>query len=74
MMYPYVQKVLWKLVWKIKFFWMIVGGFYLVAYASWYFDPRNRVVLHWPIDLLVTILSGLLLVYYGFYELLELVE
>lgn len=46
-------------------------GFYLIAYLSWYVLPINRIVPHWPLDFVVTMLAGAILLYHGFMEALD---
>ncbi|GAB3666994.1 hypothetical protein [Halopiger thermotolerans] len=58
-------------------FWMIVGGFYLLGYLFWYVpalsglpatlrDPPERFPWHWPLDFLVTALAATVLLRLGF--------
>jgi hypothetical protein len=54
--------------------WEIIGGFYLIAYCFWYLSAANRVVPHWPLDLAFTLSSGLMLFFFGFREVLRLLE
>jgi len=44
----------------------VLGGLVLLAYLSVYLPPSGRVVAHWPLDLAITLASGLILVAYGF--------
>lgn len=57
--------------------WMIIGGFYLVAYLFWFIpalaglprsvrDPPERFPWHWPLDFVSTALSGSVLLLLGF--------
>jgi len=43
----------------------LLGGLSLLAYVSVYLPPGGRVVAHWPLDLAITLASGLILVAYG---------
>ncbi|NEU58635.1 hypothetical protein [Halorussus sp. MSC15.2] len=57
--------------------WMIIGGFYLLAYLFWYIpalaklprsvrNPPEQFPWHWPLDFVSTGLSGGVLVGLGF--------
>lgn len=65
-----VRNYLLKVVY-LRWFWEIVGGFYLLAYLFWYILPMNRVVPHWPLDFAVTAIAGVLLLCHGFLEILR---
>jgi hypothetical protein len=43
----------------------LVGGVVLLVYIAVYLSPAGRIVAHWPLDLAITLLSGLTLVYYA---------
>jgi hypothetical protein len=43
----------------------LVGGVALLIYTVVYLPPGGRIVAHWPLDLAITLLSGLILVYYA---------
>jgi hypothetical protein len=43
----------------------LLGGLVLLAYVSVYLPPGGRIVAHWPLDLAITVLSGVILVAYG---------
>jgi hypothetical protein len=43
----------------------LLGGLVLLAYLSVYLPTGGRVVAHWPLDLAITLASGLVLVAYG---------
>jgi hypothetical protein len=43
----------------------LVGGLVLLAYLSVYLPPGGRIVAHWPLDLAITVLSGVILVVYA---------
>jgi hypothetical protein len=45
--------------------WHIVGGLALLGYVSVYVPPAGRVVAHWPLDLAITIVSGVIILFYG---------
>jgi len=42
-----------------------LGGFVLLAYVSVYVPPTGRIVAHWPLDLAITVVSGIVMVVYG---------
>lgn len=57
--------------------WMIIAGFYLLAYLFWYLpalsrlprsvrDPPGQFPAHWPLDFAATALSGCVLLVLGF--------
>ena len=63
--------------------WMVIGGFFLIAYLFWYLpalaalpnsirDPPAPFPWHWSLDFVATGLSGSLLVYLGFRRAAEL--
>ena len=58
-------------IFQLRWLWEIFGGFYLVAYLFWYIPPSNRIVPHWPLDFAITAISGVLLLYFGFNEVLQ---
>jgi len=43
----------------------LLGGTALLAYLSVYFPPSGRIVAHWPLDLAITVISGVVLLAYG---------
>lgn len=43
----------------------IGGGIALLLWSLIYIPESNRVVAHWPLDLIVTLLAGVILVYTG---------
>lgn len=43
----------------------ILGGMVLLAYVSVYVPPGGRVVAHWPLDLGITVVAGIIVVIYG---------
>jgi bacteriorhodopsin len=68
---------------RTDWLWMIVGGFYLVAYLFWYLpalrglpgsagDPPGRYPWHWTLDFAATGVAGAVLVYLGFRRATEL--
>jgi hypothetical protein len=44
----------------------LLGGLVLLAYVSVYLPPGGRIVAHWPLDLAITVLSGVIILAYGF--------
>lgn len=68
---------------RTDWLWMIVGGFYLVAYLFWYLpalrglpdsasDPPGQYPWHWTLDFVATGVAGGVLVYLGFRRATEL--
>ena len=68
---------------RTDWLWMIIGGFYLVAYLYWYIpalwplpdsirDPPARYPWHWPLDFLATGITGSILLFLGFQRATEL--
>lgn len=62
---------------RTDWLWLIIGGFYLVAYLFWYIpalwalpgsvrDPPPRFPWHWPLDFVATGLAGGVLLFLGF--------
>ncbi len=43
----------------------LLGGLVLLAYVSVYLPAGGRVVAHWPLDLAITVASGLIMTAYG---------
>lgn len=43
----------------------LVGGVVLLGYLLVYLPPQGRIVAHWPLDLAITVLSGVMMVAYG---------
>jgi hypothetical protein len=43
----------------------ILGGAVLLGYLLVYLSPQGRVVAHWPLDLAITLVSGVIMVVYG---------
>lgn len=65
--------------------WMIIGGFYLLAYLFWYVpalsglprsvrDPPEQFPWHWPLDFVSTGLAGSVLVGLGFRRATEFTD
>jgi len=48
--------------------WILLGGVVLLAYVSVYLPPGGRVVAHWPLDLGITVMSGIIMVFYGVFN------
>lgn len=68
---------------RIDWLWLVVGGFYLLAYLYWYVpalvrfpesvrDPPDGFPWHWTLDFVVTLLTGVVLVVLGFSRATEL--
>jgi len=43
----------------------VVGGLLLLGYLLVYLPPQGRIVAHWPLDLAITAVSGLVMLVYG---------
>ncbi|HVC27703.1 MAG TPA: hypothetical protein VND40_06030 [Nitrososphaerales archaeon] len=43
----------------------LLGGLALLSYPTVYLPPGGRVVAHWPLDLAITLVSGVLLIAYA---------
>jgi len=43
----------------------LLGGFVLLLYLSVYLPPSGRIVAHWPLDLAITVVSGVVMIVYG---------
>ncbi len=61
----------------IEWVWMVIGGFFLIAYLFWYVPtlkelpgslrhPPAPFPWHWTLDFTATAASGLALIYLGF--------
>lgn len=70
---------------RTDWLWMIIGGFYLVAYLFWYIpalwalpgsihDPPSPFPWHWALDFLATGLAGAVLLFLGFGRATELMS
>ncbi|MFB6312230.1 MAG: hypothetical protein ABEH64_13735 [Salinirussus sp.] len=68
---------------RVDWLWMVIGGFYLLAYLYWYIpalkglpDSAHRPDLpypwHWTLDFLATGIAGAVLLYLGFGRAAEL--
>lgn len=68
---------------RTDWLWMIIGGFYLVAYLYWYIpalravpdsirDPPSPFPWHWTLDFIATGLAGGVLLRLGFGRATEL--
>lgn len=42
-----------------------LGGLVLLAYVAVYIPPTGRIVAHWPLDLAITVVSGVVMIVYG---------
>ena len=45
--------------------WRLAGGALLLSYLSVYVPSTGRVVAHWPLDLAITVLAGIVMVAYA---------
>ncbi|MDA4135835.1 MAG: hypothetical protein OK449_02390 [Thaumarchaeota archaeon] len=43
----------------------ILGGALLLGYLLVYLPPQGRIVAHWPLDLAITAVSGVIMIVYG---------
>lgn len=70
---------------RTDWLWMIIGGFYLVAYLFWYIPalaalpgsvrgPPEQFPWHWTLDFVATGLAGAALLVLGFGRATELSE
>jgi hypothetical protein len=41
------------------------GGVLLLGYLLVYIPPQGRIVAHWPLDLAITLVSGVIMIVYG---------
>lgn len=68
---------------RVDWLWMIVGGFYLLAYLFWYIpvlaglpvsvtNPPAPFPWHWPLDFLATAVAGAVLLFLGFLRATDL--
>jgi hypothetical protein len=45
--------------------WHFLAGIFLLGYVSVYVPPSGRIVAHWPLDLGITVASGIVMVAYS---------
>jgi len=45
--------------------WRILGGIFLLGYLLVYIPPQGRIVAHWPLDLAITLVGGLVMLAYA---------
>ena len=45
--------------------WQAIGGVFLIGYILVYIPEEGRVVAHWPLDLAITILAGIMILVYA---------
>ena len=45
--------------------WRLAGGLFLLAYIPVYLPTDGRIVAHWPLDLAITVVAGLVMVAYA---------
>lgn len=68
---------------RTDWLWMIIAGFYQIAYLFWYIpafaelpasvrEPPDAFPWHWPLDVVVTGVSGAVLLVLGFHRATEL--
>ena len=68
---------------RTSWLWMILGGFYLLAYTYWYIpafrelpgsisNPPAPYPWHWPLDVVATVVPGTVLMFFGFRRASEL--
>lgn len=48
-----------------KQIWMVLGGLLLLGYLSVYLSPRGRIVAHWSLDMVITLVAGVVMLAYG---------
>ncbi len=44
--------------------WRILGAILLFGYLLVYIPPEGRVVAHWPLDLVITLVAGIVMLVY----------
>ena len=49
----------------LKRVWRFAGGTLLLAYLLVYVPAQGRIVAHWPLDLAITLVSGVVMLVYG---------
>ena len=54
----------WQIL-PLKRVWRIAGGLLLLSYLSVYLPSKGRIVAHWPLDLAITLIAGLMMLTYG---------
>ena len=45
--------------------WRVLGAMLLLSYLLVYIPPEGRIVAHWPLDLVITLLTGVVIFLYG---------
>lgn len=45
--------------------WRFIGALFLFGYLLVYIPPEGRIVAHWPLDLAITLVAGLVLLFYA---------
>ena len=48
-----------------KHIWMALGGVLLLGYLSVYISPRGRMVPHWAWDMVITLITGVIMLAYS---------
>ena len=45
--------------------WQALGGIFLISYILVYIPEEGRVVAHWPLDLAITIIAGIIILVFS---------
>lgn len=48
----------------LKKLWQILSGIFLLGYLSVYNIPKGHIVPHWPLDMVITVVAGVLMFVY----------
>jgi len=48
-----------------KQIWLALGGVLLLGYLSVYISPKGRIVAHWVLDLVITLVAGVVMLAYS---------
>lgn len=48
--------------------WWLIGGILLLVYLLVYIPPEGRIVAHWPLDLAITLIAGIIAMSYSVKE------
>ncbi len=48
-----------------KQIWMVLGGLFLLGYLSVYISPKGRIVAHCPLDMIITLVAGVVMLAYS---------
>lgn len=51
--------------------WRMLGGILLIGYLLVYIPQEGRIVAHWPLDLAVTVIAGIIMLVYSARQVTE---